>query len=187
MNEVFTLHRRAKVDRRRRPAGSDETRLRRPYPSDDRAHKPPTPVAGVDPAVQQASMGQLPGSVRCELERLYTSLGQITAASNPRTFKLLEAGTRKIAQKVIEEAGEVALEAVKYRDEGVVRESADLLYHLVVLWCRAGVEPANVWQEMRARAAALGIAEKLPKTANHKPANPTRTVKPRVRHRRHDS
>jgi len=186
MNELITLSRRAKIDTRRRSAGAHKTRLRLPYPSDDRAHKPPTPVAGVDPAVQQASMGQLPGSVCCELERLYTALGQVTAASNPRTFKLLEAGTRKIAQKVIEEAGEVALEAVKYRDEGVVRESA-LLYHLVVLWCRASVEPASIWREMRARAAALGIAEKLPKTANHKPANPTRTVKPRVRHRRHDS
>lgn len=185
MNEVFTLPRRAKIDRRHRSAGADKTRLRRPYPSDDWAHEPPIPVVGVDPAAQQASMGQPPGGVCCELERLYTSLGQVTAASNPRTFKLLEAGTRKIAQKVIEEAGEVALEAVKYRDEGVVRESADLLYHLVVLWCRASIEPASVWQEMQARASALGIAEKLPKTAGHKRANPIRTVKLRARHRRH--
>ena len=183
MNEVFTLSRRAKIDTRRRSAGADKIRLRRPYPLDDRAHEPPTPVAGVDPAVQQASMGQLSGSVCCELERLYTSLGQVTAASNPRTFKLLEAGTRKIAQKVIEEAGEVALEAVKYRDKGVVHESADLLYHLVVLWCRAGVEPASVWQEMQARASALGIAEKLPKTAGRKRTNPIRTVEPRARRR----
>src|SRR6202022_4843597 len=94
---------------------------------------------------------------------VYISLGEVTPASNPRTFKLLEAGTRKIAQKVIEEAGEVALEAVKHHDRGVVRESADLLYHLVVLWCRAGIEPASVWQEMQARADTLGIAEKLPK------------------------
>src|SRR5262249_38665144 len=118
MNELITLSRRAKIDTRRRSAGAHKTRLRLPYPSDDRAHKPPTPVAGVDPAVQQASMGQLPGSVCCELERLYTSLGQVTAASNPRTFKLLEAGTRKIAQKVIEEGGEVALEAGKCGAEG---------------------------------------------------------------------
>jgi phosphoribosyl-ATP pyrophosphohydrolase len=66
---------------------------------------------------------------------------------------------------VIEEAGEVALEAAKHHSPGVVRESADLLYHLVVLWRRAGVDPAEVWNEMRRRANTYGIAEKLPKAA----------------------
>ena len=98
-----------------------------------------------------------------ELDRLYGSLNGVTPASNPRTAKLLGSSTRKAAQKVIEEAGEVALEAVKHRARGVVRESADLLYHLVVLWQRAGVDPAEVWTEMRRRADAFGIAEKLPK------------------------
>jgi phosphoribosyl-ATP pyrophosphohydrolase len=68
--------------------------------------------------------------------------------SHPRTARLLAAGTRRTAQKVIEEAGEVALEAVKHRSGGVVRESADLLYHLVVLWRRAGVDPEETWTEM---------------------------------------
>jgi phosphoribosyl-ATP pyrophosphohydrolase len=98
-----------------------------------------------------------------ELDRLHDSLSSVTPESNPRTAKLLESSTRKAAQKVIEEAGEVALEAVKHRARGVVRESADLLYHLVVLWQRAGVDPAEVWTEMRRRADAFGIAEKLPK------------------------
>jgi phosphoribosyl-ATP pyrophosphohydrolase len=100
----------------------------------------------------------------CELDRLYAAIGLVTTATNPRTAKLLESSTRKIAQKVIEEAGEVALEAVKRRPRGVVRESADLIYHLVALWHRAGIEPADVWQEMRERAETLGIAEKLPKS-----------------------
>jgi phosphoribosyl-ATP pyrophosphohydrolase len=98
-----------------------------------------------------------------ELDRLYGSLNGVTPASNPRTAKLLGSSTRKAAQKVIEEAGEVALEAVKHRARGVVNESVDLLYHLVVLWQRAGVDPAEVWTEMRRRADAFGIAEKLPK------------------------
>jgi phosphoribosyl-ATP pyrophosphohydrolase len=97
------------------------------------------------------------------LDRLYGSLNGVTPASNPRTAKLLGSSTRKAAQKVIEEAGEVALEAVKHRARGVVNESVDLLYHLVVLWQRAGVDPAEVWTEMRRRADAFGIAEKLPK------------------------
>jgi phosphoribosyl-ATP pyrophosphohydrolase len=100
-----------------------------------------------------------------ELDRLYGCLDEVTAKKHPRTASLLAAGTRKIAQKVIEEAGEVALEAVKHRSGGVVRESADLLYHLVVLWRRAGVDPDEIWTEMQRRADALGIAEKLPKPA----------------------
>jgi phosphoribosyl-ATP pyrophosphohydrolase len=69
---------------------------------------------------------------------------------------------------VIEEACEVTVEAVKRDADGVVRESADLLYHLVVLWFHMGIEPIEVWEEMRSRADTLGIAEKLPKPFGHK-------------------
>jgi phosphoribosyl-ATP pyrophosphohydrolase len=62
----------------------------------------------------------------------------------------------------------VALEAVKHHARGIVRESADLLYHLVALWYRAGIDPSDVWIEMRCRADTLGIAEKLPKTRAEK-------------------
>jgi phosphoribosyl-ATP pyrophosphohydrolase len=47
----------------------------------------------------------------------------------------------------------------------VVRESADLLYNLTVLWASAGVQPDDVWREMERREHLLGIAEKLPKSA----------------------
>jgi phosphoribosyl-ATP pyrophosphohydrolase len=98
-----------------------------------------------------------------ELDRLYQSLSEVTPANHPRTARLLASSTGKTAQKVIEEAGEVAIEAVKHHTRGVVRESADLLYHLVALWHRAGIGPDDVWTEMRRRADKLGIAEKLPK------------------------
>ena len=47
--------------------------------------------------------------------------------------------------------------------DAVVRESADLLYNLVVLWVHAGVHPDDVWGEMHRREKMFGIAEKLPK------------------------
>jgi phosphoribosyl-ATP pyrophosphohydrolase len=47
----------------------------------------------------------------------------------------------------------------------VVRESADLLYNLTVLWVSAGIQPEDVWREMERREHLLGIAEKLPKSA----------------------
>jgi phosphoribosyl-ATP pyrophosphohydrolase len=102
----------------------------------------------------------------CELDRLYRSLSEVTTQTHPRTARLLASSTRKAAQKVIEEAGEVALEAVKHHRRGIIRESADLLYHLVALWRRAGIDPEQVWIEMRMRADTLGIAEKRPKARN---------------------
>ena len=113
----------------------------------------PDSLSGIAPPSQQLG----------ELDILHRSLSEVTPENHPRTARLLASSTRKIAQKVIEEAGEVALEAVKHRPRGIVRESADLLYHLVALWHRAGIDPADIWTEMRSRADTLGIAEKLPK------------------------
>ncbi len=101
-----------------------------------------------------------------ELDRLYASLETVTAEDHPRTARLLASSTRKLAQKVIEEAGEVALAAVKHNNRNIVRESADLLYHLAVLWRRADIGSEDVWAEMRRRADSLGIAEKLPKSVS---------------------
>ena len=47
----------------------------------------------------------------------------------------------------------------------MTRESADLLYNLVVLWVASGVHPKDVWMEMERRERLLGIAEKIPKHA----------------------
>ena len=69
-----------------------------------------------------------------------------------------------MAQKLVEEAAETAIEAVRGQRSTFVNESADLLYNLVVLWSGRGVAPAEGWAEMDRREATLGLAEKLPKT-----------------------
>jgi len=99
-----------------------------------------------------------------EIARLYDDLDRVNERDNPRTARLLACGRTKLAQKLMEEAGEIALEAVRHRSRGVVRESADLMYHLVVLWHECGITPDEVWAEMSQRADKLGIAEKLPKS-----------------------
>jgi phosphoribosyl-ATP pyrophosphohydrolase len=70
-----------------------------------------------------------------------------------------------MAKKLAEEAVEVVIDAVNGKSDAVVRESADLLYNLTVLWVSAGIQPEDVWREMERREHLLGIAEKLPKSA----------------------
>src|ERR1700733_2783084 len=110
--------------------------------------------------------------------------------STSRTARLLRSGRSKIAKKLAEEAVEVVIDAMHGDREAVVRESADLLYNLVVLWAASGIRPSDVWREMSRREQLFGIAEKLlkhdlaakgPKVAGLKVAAlPDR----RVRHRR---
>jgi phosphoribosyl-ATP pyrophosphohydrolase len=78
-----------------------------------------------------------------------------------RTARLLRAGRAKIAKKLGEEAVEVVIDAMHGNREAVVRESADLLYNLVVLWVSTGIQPKDVWKEMDRRERLFGIAEKL--------------------------
>jgi phosphoribosyl-ATP pyrophosphohydrolase len=76
------------------------------------------------------------------------------------TASLFAKGRAKIAQKVGEEAVETALAAVSADADAVAKESADLLYHLAVLWADCGLTPDAVAAELAARAGTSGLAEK---------------------------
>jgi len=96
------------------------------------------------------------------LDRLYaTVLGRKGADPNSSyTAKLYSKGSQKIAQKVGEEAVELSIAAaLKDRDETIL-ESADLLYHLTVLWADAGVDPAEIYAKLADREGLSGLAEK---------------------------
>ncbi len=100
------------------------------------------------------------------LERLYEQVigGQDRRSRRmSRTAKLMRAGRAKMAKKLAEEAIEVVIDAMNGEREAVVRESADLLYNLVVLWAEAGIRPQEVFAEMARRERLFGLAEKLPK------------------------
>jgi phosphoribosyl-ATP pyrophosphohydrolase len=74
--------------------------------------------------------------------------------------RLLSRGPAKVAQKFGEEAVECLIEAVAGNREALIGESADVLYHLLVLWVSAGVTPSDVWAELIRREGISGIAEK---------------------------
>jgi phosphoribosyl-ATP pyrophosphohydrolase len=99
------------------------------------------------------------------LDRLYQAVLAARAAdpASSRTARLLHAGRSKMAKKLAEEAVEVVIDAMHGDSDALVRESADLLYNLVVLWVASDVHPSDVWTEMERRERLLGIAEKLPK------------------------
>src|SRR6476646_4182262 len=100
------------------------------------------------------------------LDRLYLAVlaARHLDPATSRTAKLFQRGPSKMAKKLAEEAIEVVIDAVNGDTRAVVRESADLLYNLTVLWASAGVRPADVWAAMERREHLLGIAEKLPKS-----------------------
>jgi len=99
------------------------------------------------------------------LDRLYLAViaAKDLDPATSRTARLFEQGPAKMAKKLAEEAIEVVIDAVNGNTPAVIRESADLLYNLTVLWASAGVRPEDVWREMERREHLLGIAEKLPK------------------------
>ena len=76
------------------------------------------------------------------------------------TAKLLDKGRGKICEKIGEEATEVIVAALTESPDNVAAESADLLYHLAVLWAEVGVTPQDVWEKLEAREGTSGIAEK---------------------------
>lgn len=76
------------------------------------------------------------------------------------TAKLFNEGREKIARKVAEEAIETVLASVNETPGRLASESADILYHLLVLWADAGVTPADVWTELAKRSGTSGIEEK---------------------------
>src|SRR5437773_11050575 len=98
------------------------------------------------------------------LDRLHQAVMAARSAdpASSRTARLLRAGRSKMAKKLAEEAVEVVIDAMRGDSGAVVRESADLLYNLVVLWVASNVHPKDVWTEMERRWGLLGLAGKLP-------------------------
>ena len=97
------------------------------------------------------------------LDRLYATIAARKAAGSTEssyTAKLLAGGVETCAKKMGEEAVETALAAVAGSADRLAAESADLLYHLMVLWAAAGLSPDEVYAKLAAREGMSGLAEK---------------------------
>jgi phosphoribosyl-ATP pyrophosphohydrolase len=97
------------------------------------------------------------------LDRLFATIAARKTAGDATasyTAKLISQGVEKCAKKFGEEAIEAALAAVSGDRKHLAAESADVLYHLLVLWAAAGIEPEDVYAELEAREHQSGLAEK---------------------------
>jgi len=102
------------------------------------------------------------GSGALVLDRLFDVVlsRQDADPSVSHSARLLSRGPAKVAQKFGEEAVECLIEAVAGNHDALVAESADVLYHLIVLWVSAGVTADAVWAELARREGISGLAEK---------------------------
>ncbi|WP_237214309.1 phosphoribosyl-ATP diphosphatase [Falsiroseomonas oryziterrae] len=125
--------------------------------------RPALPVAAkVDPAASAlAPFSALAGpDILDALWRTVETRRLSGDVEHSHSARLLARGTAKVAQKLGEEAVECVIEATQGNRAATILESADLLYHLVVLWVDAGIRPDEVWAELARRQGISGIAEK---------------------------
>jgi phosphoribosyl-ATP pyrophosphohydrolase len=96
------------------------------------------------------------------LDELFETLAARKGADAEKSYtaKLFARGRGKIAQKLGEEAVETVIAALSETPDRVVLESADLLYHLLVLWADCDIAPYQVWNELESRIGTSGLDEK---------------------------
>jgi len=120
-----------------------------------------------------------PGLSCLVLDRLYDVVMDRRTADPAvsHSARLLSRGLEKVAQKFGEEAIECLIEGAAGNHDAVVTESADVLYHLIVLWVANRVRPEEVWRELKRREGVSGIAEKASRARSLPLANGLETTK----------
>ena len=100
--------------------------------------------------------------LRHSLDRLYDVIASRKDESpeDSYTAQLFANAPAKPARKLCEEATEVLIEALSQNKVKLIAESADLLYHLLVVWAAADIDPQDVWQELDRRQGTSGLVEK---------------------------
>ena len=125
-----------------------------------------TKIVGLIPGAGAGSDGRT-------LDGLYSVIKSRRGADPARshTARMFLRGPAKIAQKFGEEAVEAVIEGAHGNGKALVLESADALYHLLVLWASYGIKPGQIWKELKRREVRSGIAEKAARRVPHlKPA-----------------
>jgi phosphoribosyl-ATP pyrophosphohydrolase len=96
------------------------------------------------------------------LDKLFATIAARKGADPAQSYtaKLLAAGVEKCAKKFGEEAVETVIAAIQRDKTELAKESADVLYHLAVLWAASGITPQDVYAVLKSREAMSGLDEK---------------------------
>lgn len=96
------------------------------------------------------------------LSRIYDVIASRRGADPDTSYvaKLYKKGRLKMAEKIGEEATETVIAALAQGEREVVSESADLIFHLMVLWADMGIVPEQIYAELARREGTSGISEK---------------------------
>jgi phosphoribosyl-ATP pyrophosphohydrolase len=133
------------------------------------AKKATAPKAAARPKTKLSD--QAPAGTNADvLDRLYGVIMDRRMADPARSHsaRLLSRGPAKVAQKFGEEAVECLIEAVAGNASALISESADVLYHLLVMWVASGVQPEQVWAELQRREGISGVDEKASRAGTSK-------------------
>jgi phosphoribosyl-ATP pyrophosphohydrolase len=101
------------------------------------------------------------------IDKLFATIAARKGAdpSQSYTAKLLAAGVEKCAKKFGEEATEAVIAAIQKDKTELAKESADVLYHLLVLWAASGITPQDVYAVLQSREGQSGLEEKASRKA----------------------
>lgn len=104
------------------------------------------------------------------LQKLFQTIDERKSANSEKSYvaSLLQGGTEKIGRKVTEEATEVLIAALIEGREELINESADLLFHLIVLLSEKNISPDEVMQVLEDRMGISGLDEKAARIAKEK-------------------
>ena len=96
------------------------------------------------------------------IDRLFATIASRKKADPARSYtaKLLKRGVAQCAKKFGEESVETVIAAMSKNKRALRAESADVLYHLLVLWAASGIKPKEIYAELARRESQSGLAEK---------------------------
>ena len=95
------------------------------------------------------------------IKELYSVLKQRKNSSEEQSYTShLIKNPELLAKKIGEESSELIIDLIKKNKQGAIKESADLIYHVLVVWVSLGIDPGEMWNELSIRKEKTGSEEK---------------------------
>ncbi len=95
------------------------------------------------------------------IKELFSILKKRTKTSEKKSYTShLIKNPDLLAKKIGEESAELIIDFVKKNKDGAIKESADLIYHIFVVWISMGIDLDEIWNELSSRQLKSGFEEK---------------------------